>query len=555
MISAVWLLLALLLSGAPLRSVDAFRERQEERELSAVFDRPDRYIDFGVVLHVVEHDPNGRELLEGKPPMRILRSHRLGGTVDTETRRIVGPSRDPQIWYCSADQEPIILHGDALPLGLLVYGSEGAGKSTCAAMWHYCRIVEHLGECREGGQVAPTRPRLKFVRDAMTALYPREWYTYRTAEDVFTFVDGSRVQLRAAKRQSGEGGSPIQGFNWSWCCGDEMQDMIDAHNDIESRGRSARGGQYKQLRTATAKDSSSWRTLRDMLTRTGAWHRSTLLGTRSPFIAAAFWAAKRTAMSDREYRRRVLAEDVGPERMLYFNWSRESVRPIPVGAKRITSQVLSAKTGNPAHALLVGHDPGVSKAASILLDAYRVPGSPDVLWWVRGELFTTNATTEQHGAQLLDKVQREYGYNQRGVPERMHVRADPYGSSEARPDRDVYLTFGRLGIDIKAAQYAKTGQGNGQIGREARIEMINRLLIDAAGTRRLFVEADEHGRPVAPRLVESLESLERDEGGRAERGRKDATDMTDCPAGLGYALWPWEKEAAGALRNSIREVE
>ena len=45
----------------------------------------DRYVDVLVRLNVVTHDDNGAELVEGKPKMRILRTHVRGGWVDTRT--------------------------------------------------------------------------------------------------------------------------------------------------------------------------------------------------------------------------------------------------------------------------------------------------------------------------------------------------------------------------------------------------------------------------------------------------------------------------------------
>ena len=47
--------------------------------------------------------------------------------------------------------------------------------------------------------------------------------------------------------------------------------------------------------------------------------------------------------------------------------------------------------------------------------------------------------------------------------------------------------------------------------------------------------------------------MERDEKGRAEHERKNEQDLSDCPAALGYALWPFEKAQASALRVEIRK--
>lgn len=560
--------LVLLAIGVGLLSDLTWRKRKQERELRDDEVAADRYVDAGVMLQVVVQDDAGAELVPGKPPLRVLRCHHFGGVIDTRARppRLIAPSAHPRMWFCSEDQEAALLHTGP-ELGQLIYGSEGAGKTTLLAQWHFLRWLEHLGERREGGQTAPTRRRLKLFRDEVFRLWHPSWYEHRKAADVFLLCDGTRIQLVSTHRQSKEQGSPIQGYNWSWCGRDELQDQLDAHADIESRGRAAKQGRFLQIASATVKDSPAFRTLCAELRESGEWLRRYLLIGRSPFVSPAFLASKRRVMTDREFRRRFLAEDLPPENAVYFAWQRDAdgrrlnLRPIPtLGARRITSIVLSRKTGNRAHDLLVGHDPGTAKAASIWLDAFQIGSDPDPVWWVRGELFTRHRTSEQHALALLEKV-RGRGCNLgrivngrlTGPPEIAHVRAQPVGQAQDKPDLDVYRVFSRIGLDIKAAQYKKDGTGTGHIAKDSRVEVINRLLCDADGRRRLFVECDELGRPVAPRLIEAFESMERDDKGRAEQEAKDEHDLSDVPAALGYALWPFEKEAATALRATIRK--
>jgi hypothetical protein len=516
----------------------------------------DRFVDVGVVLRVIRVDPNGDITLDSGRRARVLREHRWGGLVDTKATppAIVGPSRNPRIWMCSESQEPIILHADSVPLGHLVIGSEGAGKTTALAMWHHRRWIENLGEFREGGQTAPVLNRLGLVKDEFKKLWRPSWGRYCQRDDFtgFELCDGSRIRFQHTHRQSASQGSPIQGFNWSWAGRDEFQDQIDVHLDIESRLRAAKAGRAKQLATATAKDDPDWRTLRDSIIAGGQWAMSRLLVAESPFVAENFLAVKRqSGVTEREFRRRWLAEDVPPESRVYFSWDRkENLRPAPhVGARRVTSLVLSRKTGNRRHNLLIGHDPGTAKAASVFLEAYEIRG--EICWWVRGELWTLHKSTEQHALDAL-AIARKFGCNVRPDGEIAHVRAQPVGQAEDRPDLDVYRIWSRCGFDIKAAQYKKDGTGTGVIKKDARIEMVNRLLCDAAGKRRLFIDVDDHGKPVAPKLVEAFETMERDHRGRAEHEAKDEKDPTDAPCALGYALHPFEKESATQLRNDIR---
>lgn len=553
------LVLLLALLGVCVLTEESFAIRRLARTINARVHGFDRYVDVGVQLDVIRIDPNGPITLDSGRRVSIVRTHRWGGMLDTRLEQpdLIGPSLNPRKWLCSENQEPIIMHADSDPLGQLVIGAEGGGKTTALAMWHHRRwIVDNLGEFREGGQTAPVLKRLGLVRDEFLNLWASAWGRYVQRDDFegFELCDGSRIRFCHTHRQSAAAGSPIQGFNWSWAGRDEMQDQIDVHPDIEARGRSAKNGRFKQLGTATAKDDPNWRTLRDALKAGGQWIDRKLLVGDSPFVAENFLAIKRASgVTDREFRRRWLAEDLPPESRVYTGWSREhNVRPVPlIGARKITSLVLRRKTGNPRHALLVGHDPGTAKAASVFLEAYQLPGEPDPVWWVRGELFTLHETAEQHALKVLEFVRR-FGCNVRPDSEIAHIRAQPVGQSEDKPGDDVYRIFARVGLEAKAAQHRKDGKRTGQIKKDDRIMMVNRLLCDALGRRRLFVDVDANNKPVAPKLVEGFETMERDHRGRAEHEAKDEHDPSDTPCALGYALWPWEKEEATALRRDVR---
>lgn len=550
-----WLASVVALLGLAMLTDDSFRERSIMRKVADRVEGFDRYVDIGVWLRPVRLDPGGVITLEsGRRVSYVGDGYRWGGVVDTKATRpnIVGPSRDPRVWLASEQQAALILHPDSAPAGELVIGAEGGGKTTTLVMWHHKRWVENLGEYREGGQTAPVINRLGLVKDEFLKLWRPSWgrYVERETFKGYELCDGSRIRFQHTHRQSAAQGSPIQGFNWSWAGRDEFQDQIDVHPDIESRLRAAKSP--KQIATATAKDDPEWRTLRDSLIAGGQWALSKLLVGDSPFVRASFLEEKRaSAITEREFRRRYLAEDLPPESRVYFNWDRKrNIRPTPA-ARKITSVVLSRKTGDARHALLIGHDPGTAKAATIFLDAYDVRG--EVHWWVRAELFTLHKSSEQHAREVLEITQKRFGVNVRRDMEIAHVRAQPVGQADDKPDLDVYRIWGRVGFHIKAAQYKKDGTGTGQIKKDSRIEMVNRLLGDGINPTRLFIDIDEHGRPVAPRLVEAFETMERDHKGRAEHEAKNEKDPTDAPCALGYALWPWEKESAVTLRADIRK--
>jgi hypothetical protein len=547
-----WFAVVALLGFAMLTN-DSYRERAIMRKVSDRVEGADRFVDASVVLHVLSAKPT-----PGAPTVTIggrvlwdIRQHPRGGIIDTKASppRIVGFSQSPVHWQCSEDQERIILHGDSEPVGKLALGGMGAGKTTAGVVWAFWRWTELIGSNKEAGITAPTETRLSAVFNEMFSRFSPSWWKYNSETKVMTMCDGFRWRGVSTHRQSALQGSRVQQFNWVALFMDELQDQVDEFVNAQARLRSKEDGRAKRIATATAKDMPEWRNLKDGVIGSGLWQLHTMLGPNSPFIHPDHWDAMRRVTTDRDYRRLVLAEDLPPESRVYFGWDRkENLRPTPA-ARKITSVVLSRKTGNPRHALLIGHDPGTAKAASIFLDAYDIRG--EVCWWVRAELFTLHKSSEQHALEALEVARKRFGVNVR--EEIAHVRAQPVGQAEDRPDLDIYRIWKRVGFDIKAAQYKKDGTGTGQIKKDSRIEMVNRLLCDAAGRRRLFVDIDDQGKPVAPKLVEAFETMERDHRGRAEHEEKDEKDPTDSPCALGYALWFCEKESATALRADIRK--
>lgn len=523
----------------------------------------DRYVDVGVELRTVVADPDGETLIAGKPRLRVIKSESYGGIVDTRSGELVAPSRSPVIWYASGEQELIAVHEDSEPLGQLVDGSEGAGKTRTLAMWHYFRWLEHVGEKREGGQTAPTKKRLRMFLGELRQLFPRAWYRYVKSEDLIVLCDGTRIQLVSTHQRSGDEGSPIQGYNWSWCGRDEVQDQVAVHEDIESRGRAAKlvDGviRYKQCATGTMKDSPAIRSLRAMMLSSGDWAHRRLLIVNSPFVDKDFIARKKRSMSDREFRRRMLAEDLPPELATYPAWDREkNTIHIHDGFLDVTPAELRVWATRVPLGMLGGHDPGTLWDVTLMLRAYSTPETraraarlqePEApIWVVIDELSTERTTSEQHVAELVRRVRSQWRMNllaRDGKPSgdcpQFFVRADPYGNNDARPDKTCYTTFRNAGIRIEPAAYAANSNKPGRVPKEAGIELVNTLFCNAAEERRLFIAVDEQGQPCAPKLIEAIESSERDTDGKAETQKKDEYDVSHWPAALRYALWAVER--------------
>lgn len=543
--------------GADVISHVTYERRKQERAI--LEDRWDEYaqkvatgrvVDIGVRLCCVVQDDSllGHQLVPGKPRVRVIKVRELGGLLDRKKGKLVSSSRAPRIWFCSEDQWDVVLHSDDLPLAQLVYGSEGAGKTTALAQWHYCRWLEHLGEKREGGQTAPTKERLSMVREEMVKLFAPTWYKYLKSKDIFRFVDGTRIRFRATKQQSKDAGSPIQGFNWSWCGRDEVQDQIERHDDIENRGREARDGRYKQCATATAKDTSAWRSFRDQLLSVVDgkvdWIKRTLLGRRSPFVHQSFWEAKKRKMSPREYKRRVLAEDVPPELAVYYTWERErNLVAYPQIAIDVTPAVLSGYQSyvraGARFSLLAGHDPGAIYNTTVFLRLIMFGAVPT--WIVVGEVQTPQTTQRDHARAVKKYVQETFGIERGPSSSKVAIFADPHGKGTAQTDyQSVYMAFQKEGLDIFSPAATE-----GRINRAPRIELINRLLFSEDSSIRLRVACDHYRQPLAPHLVSAFESLEKRPGDDNPEGarKKDEHDQTHAPAACAYALWQFEQEA------------
>lgn len=290
-----------------------------------------------------------------------------------------------------------------------------------------------------------------------------------------------------------------------------------------------------------------------------------MLASNSPFIDPAFLTRKRSTMSMREYDRRYRAVDLGPERQVYHTWSRNvevdgrqvpgNLRMIPdVGAVGVTARELS-RFGR-GLTLLAGHDPGRRQDVTLFLRAYefanvRMPdGKIDnrPRWFVIDELTTEGETHEAHVKRVVEIARDRHrcgGVDRHGnVDEsagRLLARLDPHTrSGDEHPGQDVYRIWRSHKIATYAAAYAPATSNPLSIKPETRIELLNTLFCDALGVRRLFVLCDARGVPAAPRLVDALETMERDEVNRAEWERKDGRDKSHWPAALAYALYAIE---------------
>lgn len=575
------LIAALVVIGVAVAVSNAtWARKQQAKEVKAATSAD--YVDMGIKLVVVERDPNGKPIVPGNSQkMRVVRElDQVGGIVkiwtDADGNRrahVVRKSTNPVVWYASEAQADLITHDGPIP-SVLVQGSEGSSKTTTLVMWTAWRVVDNIGRDCEGGLTAPTGPRLVNVLKELRRWWRPSWYHYSTRDKLFRFHALPRVQLVSAIQRSEEEGSPLQGANWMFCGSDEFQDHFGRNDDIMARGRTAEaaGVDYRRLCTSTFKDSPDWRTFRAVAEKAsipvndnepdGAqrplWHLVKLLGLESPFIPPSHWQKMRAGLTDREYRRRVLAEDVGPERQVYYTWSRENLRPIPaVGARDVTREELApwAKNAN----VLVGHDPGRKHDVSVFLKAFRITGVAEPVWYVVDEVTTTEQNYEDHVDAVVARLRSHWGcqlLDRKGNPDpesaKALVRADPYtnnGSDDERPDLTAYKVWLARGVDIRPAAFKPGTNVRMPVPKEARIDMVCTLLNGGQG-RRLMVACNSRGEPLAPKTVYSFETMERDAANRAEReGKGTDGDASHWTSAVGWGLWSIEKPRLERLRK------
>ena len=468
--------------------------------------------------------------------------------LDTLSRRIIGPSRDPLVWYIGEKQADILLDPMEDHTRVLLYSAEGGGKSRLMAQWS---IVQALRCCALGiqgfaGVTAPTAKRLDVAIDHIGECIPLDrprestpgaWGTYHIVEKEIRLHCGITLQCRATKKQSGATGSPVQGATWIYSCDDELQDTAanGADPDIEARLRGAKTS--RRMATATAKDSAGWRGFRDEKPASPDWQIRRIIFSDNFAVWPDHWLRMQRNMSKREWDRRGLALDVLPENAVYPSFDRKhNCKPMPTG--RRVKDITAKTTGG--FAMQLGHDPGEIADVTEFLQCFEVKG--ERCWWVVDEV-TTTGTSEAHVIAVRARLQTKWGIQLEGddEPEAI-VRCDPQGNTERRTDAQIYTKWRLAGFRIMSAQYTKTNKPQGRISKRMRIDMLNTLFCNTHDLRRLFIHRNEDGTVAAPRLLFAIEHSERDPiTGEAEIKRSNTPDLSHWPCATGYGLWPHEK--------------
>lgn len=492
----------------------------------------------------------------GKAEPAELLPELYGGLYDRLAKRYVPdaePERDQVVEFsCHPGQIGALLYREQKHRVLLL-GGPGSGKTWVAELR---QVLKGLGAA-DGSWGGPNRTWLHVgaTDERVDVLWDQFHELVRALGwiEPFDFHEKKRLRLTNGSLHLFKGGRParksegtkIQGVSAHGAVVDEVQNVSDAaQKDTAERGRRA-GPAYEMTETATRVNR-----IGSFIRRLKKYKTSpdrviiTLNPLENPFVAPDYWDILRRESSDRDFRERVLSEDLPSEHLTYhaFNLEencRRRPRKDDLDYIEITAELARQRWGgNSKRKFIVGHDFGQLTSASEWLKAYRhLPTGARHWWIVRETVSGSHTTTEAHAQKLAKEC----------PPDEFSVSADPHVNT---PDADKsdFAQMRGAGLDVHKAW-------SGKIHVRHRIAMLNALLCNSAKERRLFVDLDEAGEPVAPMFVDSCIEMERDEFGNPENVRKDYRDPSHYPAAASYGLFPWEHFAGAAVSQERDQPE
>lgn len=456
-----------------------------------------------------------------------------GGVYDRLLKRYVrdakpGPGEVHEI-PVHPGQLPLVLHPGG-KLRVMAFGGPGSGKTRAAVIWLVLAALTFPGKAF--GNVGATGERTLRMVEAHHEVVPSAWVDEESEHQgkrKHLWANGSRHDFRAAKEPSHAIGTPIQGVSWWRAVIDETQNVSDrAQRDVDERGRSA-GGAYMIIETATnVDDLPGFAVKREEYKHAKNKQILRLNPMDNPWVELEYWDLIRENYTERQWRQRILSEDLEAESRTYYAFNfGVHVRPRPRQGDPEYVEITRQKTaerGAEAREAIAGVDFGVLVNAAEMVRAYRHLPTRQVHWWVTGEI--TGSLTLGTGG-FARQVVKAVG----GDPEDVVVYADPHVNTRDTDKSDI-AQFRQRGIETHPA-------GAPPIRVKHRVEMLN-VLFDRCV---LFIDTvDGSSAACAPRLVQSLLTMQVDEQGNLEPIRKNGEkDPSHWPAALAYGLYPWNR--------------
>ena len=502
-------------------------------------DRTKRYSDMAARIRVWRRGEDDRAHAAELLP-RVY-----GGRFDTWSRSYAGvPSQVVELKVHPGQLE-LLLFEERGVSRLLQIGAAGGGKTTTIALKAILLGIEQ--PARTGGVVAPTEKRRRIIWRKFLELIPPGWIeAIRPGDAEIRLRNGTLLQFVAAKKSSAQIGTPLQGYDWHFAVEDEHQNMEDdACEEVELRGRGA-GLDFCVFSSATNQLIPQFQARLERYRADKALVRViTASGYDNVFVSTGYWDRFKTRLSKEHFDRLILGLDSPRDGAIYPRFDTgANVRPVPQVGKDLTASLVAAKWQRPidpqlrlpiACRFVVGQDWGMRVQASVVLQAFADPREEtERIWYVVGELITEDGSTPDRHADAL----KHYMLQRFGATAREYVVVgDPH--VQKRPnvgaDKTDYDVFKKAGLEVHKAAVGIV------IHVRHRFGMVNALLEDASGRRRLFLAADEHGHPIARAVAQSFRMYRWGAGGEPEQHDKGPLDPSHATDALGYALFPFER--------------
>lgn len=504
----------------------------------------DRFHDIAARVRVYRRTPDDKlfaaELLD----------RTWGGRYDTWARKYVGePARIVELKAHPGQVELLTFDKPGVRRVLMI-GAAGGGKTEGLVLRALLAGIEKPH--RIGGVVAPTEDRAKTVLDKFLKLVgPLGWVREHRKGDLEVLLhNGTLFQFSGVRGSSRLVGSPHQGLDWDFAIEDESQNITDAEQ-LETDFRDRRqGDKYRVWSSATNQSLAHFQSrLDDYRARPDIRHIITSSGFDNSFVPRSNWTAFESEMSPEVFKQFVLGEDPPRSGMVYprFDVTR-TLRQLPELGRditgRLTRNIYGAWTDEQGieheYDFVVGHDWGLRVMASVVLKAYATQDPGERMWFAVGEVTSEDgAHPDRHAEKLKQYMREKFSAGPRGFI----VIGDPHYNHHVSdgPDRTDYQVFRAAGIE--------THRASGKvIPLHHRISMVNALLEDVTGRRRLHVVKDERGQSPCKQLVQSFKHYRWGKTGRPEQHNKGPGDMSHWTDALGYGLFPFERiRGIGAL--------
>lgn len=437
--------------------------------------------------------------------------------------------------------EAVLGNHDGL-MRVMLLGGPGSGKTRGLSMVELKWCAQR--PTTTGGMVAATSDRLydPLWLDTLGVL-PKTWVERASEYEMrIDLVNGRRIEFVAAKEPSKLIGSAIQGKSWRDAGIDETQSIHDrSQMDVDERGRRY-GTDYCVFETATRFGNPHFEDRLESYTPEKHAKIIKVSFRDNTFTDPAYFERMKDRYSERDFRRRFLLEDVAPENMAYPSYSRENVRPAPIGGnledvtRKITKELFGGLAGAPQNgaAWIVGTDWGTLCHASIWLKAFRDPKDPGrLLWWAMRETYTRSSSGDAArggGATAADHMRRLMQF---AHPSDFVVIGDPGINTKDTSKSDYHLARNE-GVFVRPAYFKP-------IEVKHRVSMFNVLCHDAHGRRRFFIDCDDHGHPRCKDLAKHIRLVEIGPDGKLEGNRKNYSDPSHGPAATQFGMFPWER--------------